>query len=162
MPGDNGRIRVKKDTEEGSYYTGGDAARGGMGKAGGRGTGRSRHAHFEVEKNTAATARTAAVIIRASEDITAAAPLRNTQSGIDDAADITAEFDPAFAAALQEKGYIADSRHITPADVKDITVLYVWSCGLTWLQNNGLVLANGIKKEVCMIFLNMKRGFERS
>ena len=80
---------------------------------------------FEVEKNTAATARTAAVVIRASEGVTPADTLRITQSGIDDAADITAEFDPAFAAALQEKGYIADSRHITAADVKGITVLDV-------------------------------------
>jgi hypothetical protein len=100
---------------------------------------------FEVEKNTAATARTAAVVIRASEGITPADTLRITQSGLDDAADITAEFDPAFATLLQKKGYIADSQHITPADVKGITRLKVWGTYEDYVDGKGLTSLKGIE-----------------
>ena len=100
---------------------------------------------FEVEKNTAAMARTAAVVIRASEGITPADTLRITQSGLDDAADITTEFDPAFAAALQEKGYITDSRHITPADVKDIMKLDVSGTYEDYVEGKGLTSLKGIE-----------------
>ena len=100
---------------------------------------------FEVEKNTVATARTAAVIIRASEGVTPADTLHITQSGLDDAADITAEFDPAFATALQKKGYITDSRHITPADVKGITVLDVSGTYEDYVEGKGLTSLKGIE-----------------
>ena len=100
---------------------------------------------FEVEKNTTATARTAAVVIRASEGITSADTLRIIQSGLDDAADITAEFDPEFAARLQEKGYITDSRHITPADVKDITGLDVSGKYGDYEDGKGLTSLKGIE-----------------
>ena len=109
---------------------------------------------FEVEKNTAATARTAAVVIRASEGITPADTLHITQSGLDDAADITAEFDPAFAALLQEKGYITDSRHITPADVKNITKLDVSGTSEDYEEGKGLTSLKGIEYFTALLFLD--------
>ena len=113
---------------------------------------------FEVEKNTAATARTAAVVIRASEGIALADTLRITQSGIDDAADITAEFDPAFAAALQEFEYITDSRHITPADVKGITVLDVSGTYEDYVEGKGLTSLKGIEYFTALEYLACSRN----
>ena len=62
--------------------------------------------------------------------------------------DITENFDPLFARELQKRGYVADAKHITLAEVKDITELDVsgvwdsdlqnWVCGeLTSLQGIG-------------------------
>ena len=113
---------------------------------------------FEVEKNTAATARTAAVVIRASEGITPADTLHITQSGLDDAADITAEFDPAFATALQKKGYISDSRHITPADVKDITKLKVSGKWQDHEEGKGLTSLKGIEYFTALEYLDCRRN----
>ena len=109
---------------------------------------------FEVEKNTAATARTAAVIIRASEGITPADTLHITQSGLDDAADITAEFDPAFATLLQEKGYIGNSQHITPADVKGIMKLDVSGTSEDYEEGKGLTSLKGIEYFTALLFLD--------
>lgn len=75
---------------------------------------------FEVEKNTTGTARMAAVVIRASEGIISTDTLRITQSGLADTADITAEFDPAFAELLMLLNLIPDDHHITYGDVKNI------------------------------------------
>jgi|GEM_PF-3961841 len=78
---------------------------------------------FEVEKNTTGTARMAAVVIRASEGIISTDTLRITQSGLADTADITAEFDPAFAELLMLLDLIPDNRHITYGDVKNIDMV---------------------------------------
>ncbi len=43
------------------------------------------------------------------------------EKSLPDGTDITADFDPQFAARLEEKGYIPDAGKILYADVKDIT-----------------------------------------
>ena len=88
---------------------------------------------FEVGKNTACSERTAAVIIRSTVGMLADT-LDICQSGLADDADITAEFDPGFAAVLQGRDYISDARRITRADVKGITKLNVWNEGLASLK----------------------------
>jgi len=88
---------------------------------------------FEVGKNTAGSERTAAVIIRSTVGMLADT-LDICQSGLADDADITAEFDPGFAAVLQGRDYISDARRITRADVKGITELNVWNEGLASLK----------------------------
>lgn len=88
---------------------------------------------FEVGKNTAGSERTAAVIIRSTVGMLADT-LDICQSGLADDADITAEFDPGFAAVLQGRDYISDARRITRADVKGITKLNVWNEGLASLK----------------------------
>lgn len=75
---------------------------------------------FEVEKNTTGTARMAAVVIRASEGSISTDTLRIDQSGLADTADLTAEFDPAFAELLMLLNLIPDDHHITYGDVKNI------------------------------------------
>ena len=88
---------------------------------------------FEVGKNTAGSERTAAVIIRSTVGMLADT-LDICQSGLADDADITAEFDPGFAAVLQELDYISDARRITREDVKGITKLNVGHEGLASLK----------------------------
>lgn len=107
---------------------------------------------FEVEKNTAATARTAAVVIRASESVTPADTLLITQSGLDDAADITAEFDPKFAALLEYIRLIPDAKRITYADVKDIKFV---NANLVSARFN-LNSVRGIEYMESLIFLNLE------
>lgn len=86
---------------------------------------------FEVEKNMEELSRNTTVIIRA---IGNADTLHISQSGLSDKTDITAEFNPAFVAILQQKGYIDNVHHITCADVKDITEVNVMGAELTSLR----------------------------
>lgn len=88
---------------------------------------------FEVEKNMEESSRATTVIIRAIEGIYADT-LHISQSGLSDKTDITAEFNPAFVAILQQKGYIDNVHHITCADVKDITEVNVMGAELTSLR----------------------------
>lgn len=44
---------------------------------------------------------------------------------LDSNSDITGDFDPLFAQELQKRGYVADAKHITPAEVEGITELDV-------------------------------------
>ena len=88
---------------------------------------------FEVGKNTAGSERTAAVIIRSTVGMLADT-LDICQNGLADDADITAEFDPGFAAVLQELDYISDACRITREDVKGITKLNVGNEGLASLK----------------------------
>ena len=88
---------------------------------------------FEVGKNTAGSERTAAVIIRSTVGMLADT-LDICQNGLADDADITAEFDPGFAAVLQGRDYISNARRITRADVKGITKLNVGNEGLASLK----------------------------
>ncbi len=48
------------------------------------------------------------------------------QSGISENTDIATLFDPLFAQELQKRGYVADAKHITPAEVWTITKLSVF------------------------------------
>lgn len=77
---------------------------------------------FEVEKNLSGNARTAEVIIQATE-ISIADTLHIIQSGLADDADITAQFDPEFARCLVKAGSIPDAKRITYEDVKDIRII---------------------------------------
>lgn len=88
---------------------------------------------FEVEKNMEESSRATTVIIRAIEGLHADT-LHISQGGLSDKTDITAEFNSAFVAILQQKGYIDNVHHITCADVKDITEVNVMGAELTSLR----------------------------
>ncbi len=70
------------------------------------------------------------------------------QSGLNENTNISAFFDPLFAQELQKRGYVADAKHIIPADVKDITELDVsngWDSDLQQYVYGELTSLRGIE-----------------
>lgn len=107
---------------------------------------------FEVEKNTTGTARMAAVVIRASEGIISTDTLRIVQSGLADTADLTAEFDPAFAELLMLLNLIPDDHHITYGDVKNIETV---DCDWDDIE---LSSVHGLEYLVALTYLNVNNN----
>ncbi len=99
--------------------------------------------------NTRFKARRAYVIIYYGGD--ESYELTVVQSGLPDDTDLTADFDPLFAQMLEERGYIADAKNITPEDVKGIIKLDVsgelvgWSDEVGYEYDGKLTSLRGIE-----------------
>lgn len=106
---------------------------------------------FEVEKNLSGNARTAEVIIQATE-ISMADTLHIIQSGLADDADITAQFDPEFARCLVKDGSIPDAQRITYEDVKNIRII-----NLLFYGTPELTSIRGIEYCTALTTLDCKR-----
>ena len=92
---------------------------------------------FRIGANGGASARYVKIAVK-GEEIGLTDTLYITQQGGEiapgDEQDITADFDPAFANVLQEKGYIPDAARIILADVKYVDRLVVSNGNLTSLR----------------------------
>lgn len=106
---------------------------------------------FEVEKNLSGNARTAEVIIQATEN-SKTDTLHIIQSGLADDADITAQFDPEFARCLVKDGSIPDAQRITYKDVKDIKII-----NLLFYGTPELTSIRGIEYCTSLTILECKR-----
>lgn len=106
---------------------------------------------FEVERNLSGNARTAEVIIQATES-SMADTLHIIQSGLADDADITAQFDPEFARCLEKDGSIPDAQRITYKDVKDIGLINLFFHGTPELTS-----IRGIEYCTSLTILECKR-----
>lgn len=67
------------------------------------------------------------------------------RSELCESTDITADFDPKFAAILKKRGYISDTTHITFADVRDIHDLDIHSAMYEFLKQDILTSLAGIE-----------------
>ena len=92
---------------------------------------------FRIGANGGASARYVKIAVK-GEEIGLTDTLYITQQGGEiapgDEQDITADFDPAFANVLQEKGYIPDAARIILADVRYVDRLVVSNGNLTSLR----------------------------
>ena len=92
---------------------------------------------FRIGANGGALARYVKIAVK-GEEIGLTDTLYITQQGGEiapgDEQDITADFDPAFANVLQEKGYIPDAARIILADVRYVDRLVVSNGNLTSLR----------------------------
>jgi len=72
--------------------------------------------------------------------------------------DITGQFDPFFAQELQKRGYVADARHITPAEVMNIKKVEVagidWEEELPWYERGELTSLRGIEYFISLTYLD--------